>query len=74
MDTENTKSERQSKQKDRQTGRLIDRCTDMTRATRLVILIKNVYTLKGRKRFLPHLTHCPTNLVHFYSMSNGYKK
>jgi len=32
--------------------RLTDGKTDMARSTRLVILIKNIYTLWGRKRFL----------------------
>jgi len=31
--------------------------TDMARSTRLVILIKNIYTLWGRK----HLLHCVAN-------------
>jgi len=31
--------------------------TDMARSTRLVMLIKNIYTLWGRKRFL----HCVAN-------------
>jgi len=34
----------------------------MARSTRLVILIKNIYTLWGRKRFLLPLTYFPTNL------------
>jgi len=38
--------------------------TDMARWTRLVILIKNVYTLCGRKRFLLPVTYFPTNLVY----------
>jgi len=33
-----------------------DRQTDMARSTRLVILIKNIYTLWGRKRFLLPVT------------------
>jgi len=37
--------------------------TDMARSTRLVILIKNIYTLWGRKRFLLPVTYFPTNLV-----------
>jgi len=37
--------------------------TDMGRSTRLVILIKNIYTLWGRKRFLLPVTYFPTNLV-----------
>jgi len=43
----------------------------MARSTRLVILMKNIYTLWGRKRFLLPATYYPTNLV--YPMSNGYK-
>jgi len=51
----------------------------------LVILIKNTYTLWGRKRFLLPVTYFPTNLVYpfdilsdesnipFYFTSNGYK-
>jgi len=34
------------------------------RSTRLVILIKNIYTLWGRKRFLLPVTYFPTNLVY----------
>jgi len=41
-----------------------DRQTDMARSTRLVILIKNMYTLWGRKRFLLPVTYFPTNLVY----------
>jgi len=36
--------------------------TDMARSTRLVVLIKNIYTLWGRKLFLLPITHFPTNL------------
>jgi len=35
----------------------------MARSTRLVVLIKNIYTLWGRKRFLLPVTYFPTNLV-----------
>jgi len=38
--------------------------TDMARSTRLVILIKNIYTLWDRKRFLLPVTYFPTNLVY----------
>jgi len=41
-----------------------NRQTDMARSTRLVILIKNIYTLWGRKRFLLPVTYFPTNLVY----------
>jgi len=34
-----------------------DRQTNMASSTRLVILIKNIYTIKGRKRFLPPVTY-----------------
>jgi len=37
--------------------------TDMARSTRLVILINNIYTLWGRKRFLLPVTYFPTDLV-----------
>jgi len=37
--------------------------TDMAGSTLPVILIKNIYTLWGRKRFLLRVTHFPTNLV-----------
>jgi len=47
--------------------------TDMARSTRLVILIKNIYTLWSRKRFLLPVTYFPTNLVYVYSTSNGYE-
>jgi len=36
----------------------------MARSTRLVILIKKIYTLWGRKRFLLPVTYFPTNLVY----------
>jgi len=38
--------------------------TDMARSTRLVILIKNKYTLWGRKRFLLPVAYFPTNIVY----------
>jgi len=41
-----------------------DRQTDMARSTWLVILIKNIYTLWGRKRFLLPVT--------YFSTSQGY--
>jgi len=45
-----------------------DRQTDMARSTRLVILIKNIYTLWGRKRFLLPVTYFPTNLVYPFTL------
>jgi len=42
--------------------------TDMARSTRLVILIKNMYTLWGRKRFLLPVTYFPTNLVYPFTL------
>jgi len=42
--------------------------TDMARLTRLVILIKNIYTLRGRKRFLLPITYFPTNLVYPFTL------
>jgi len=36
----------------------------MARSTRLVILIKNIYTLWGRKRFIVPVTYFATNLVY----------
>jgi len=42
--------------------------TDMARSTRLVILIKNMYTLWGRKRFLLPVTYFPTNLVYPFTI------
>jgi len=39
------------------------RQTDRARSTRLVILIKNMYTLLGRKRFLIPVTYFPTKLI-----------
>jgi len=41
---------------------------DMARSTRLVILIKNIYTLWGRKRFLLPVTYFPTNLVYPFTL------
>jgi len=45
-----------------------DRQTDMARSTRLVILIKNIYSLWGRKRFLLPVTYFPTNLVYPFTL------
>jgi len=42
--------------------------TDMARSTWLVILIKNIYTLWGRKRFLLPVTYFPTNLVYPFTL------
>jgi len=36
--------------------------------TRLVILIENMYTLWGRKRFLLLVTYFPTNLVYPFTL------
>jgi len=63
------RSQRSSGQTDRRT----DGKTDMARSTRLVILIKNICNLWGRKRFLLPVTYFPTNLVYPFSTSNGYK-
>jgi len=41
---------------------------DMIRSTPLVILIKNVYTLWGRKRFLLPVTYYPTNQVYPFTL------
>jgi len=43
---------------------LTDGQTDMAVSTRLVILIKNIYTLLGRKRFLLPVTYFSTILVY----------
>jgi len=40
----------------------------MARSTRLVILIKNIYTLWGRKRFLLPATYFPKNLVYPFTL------
>jgi len=40
----------------------------MARSTRLMILIKNIYTLWGRKRFLLPVTYFPTNLVYPFTL------
>jgi len=40
----------------------------MARSIRLVILIKNIYTLLGRKSFLLLVTHFPTNLVYPFTL------
>jgi len=40
----------------------------MARSTRLVILIKNIYTLWGRKRFLLPVTYFPKNLVYPFTL------
>jgi len=44
-----------------------DRQAGMARSTWLVILIKNIYTLESRKRFLLPVTYLP-----LYSLSNWY--
>jgi len=45
-----------------------DEQTDLARSTRLVILIKNIFTLWGRKRFLPPVTYFPTSLVYPFTL------
>jgi len=40
----------------------------MARSTRLVILIKNIYTLWDRNRFLLPVTYFPTNLVYPFTL------
>jgi len=40
----------------------------MARSTRLVIPIKNIYTLWGRERFLLPVTYFPTNLVYPFTL------
>jgi len=42
--------------------------TGKARSTRLVYLIKNIYTLWGRKRFLLPVTYFPTNLVYPFTL------
>jgi len=42
--------------------------TDMARSTRLVILIKNIYTLWDWKRFLLPVTYFPTNQVYPFTL------
>jgi len=42
--------------------------TDMARSTRLVTLIKNIYTLWGQKSFLLPVTYFPTNLVYPFTL------
>jgi len=42
--------------------------TDMARSARLVILIKNINTLWGRKRFLLPVTYFPTNLLYPFTL------
>jgi len=63
---------RQSILTDRRTdGRTDERTdgqTDMARSTRLVILIKNIYTLWGRKRFLLPVTYFPSNQVYPFTL------
>jgi len=45
----------------------------MTRSTRLVILIKNIYTLWGRKFPSACYILSDESSIPFYSTSNGYK-
>jgi len=40
----------------------------MARPTQLVILIKNIYTLSGRKRFLLPVTYFPSELVYPFTL------
>jgi len=40
----------------------------MARSTRLVILVKNIYALWGRKRFRLPVTYFPTNLVYPFTL------
>jgi len=51
------------------TDRRTDRRTwlDLARSTLLVILIKSIYTLEGRKRFLLPITYFPSNLETYFS-------
>jgi len=42
--------------------------TDMARPIRLVILINNIYTLWGWKRFLLPVTYFPMNLVYPFTL------
>jgi len=42
--------------------------TNMARSNRLVIIIKNVYTLWGRKRFLLPVTYFPMNLLYPFTL------
>jgi len=42
--------------------------TDMARSTRLSILIKNICTLWGRKRFILPVTYFLTNLVYPFTL------
>jgi len=53
---------------DGQTDRRTDGQTDMARSTRLVILIKNIYNLWDRKRFVLPVTYFPTNLVYSFTL------
>jgi len=50
------------------TDRRTDGQTNMARSTQLVILIKNIYTVWGRKRFLLPVTYFPTNLVYPFTL------
>jgi len=45
--------------------------TILTRSTRLLVLIKNIYTFWGRKCFL---LLSDESIIPFYSTSNGYNK
>jgi len=42
--------------------------TDMAISTRLVVLIKNIYNLWGRKGFILPFTYFPTNLVYPFTL------
>jgi len=44
------------------------RTDDMARLVRLVILMKNIYTLWGGKRIILPFTYFPTNLVYPFTL------
>jgi len=49
-------------------SRMSYRQTDMTRSTRLLILIKNICTVLGQKRFLLPVKYFITNLVYSFTL------
>jgi len=58
---------------DRQRNSRTDGQTEMAKSTRLVILIKNIHSLWGRKRFHLPVTYFPTNLVYPFTLRlTGY--
>jgi len=64
------RTDRQTLSRSQRSHGQMDIKTDMARSTRLVILIKNIYTLCGRKRFLLPTTYFSPNTIYHLSIKN----